>query len=83
MSRFPEYEQRAKELDQYAQERKRNPEPIAMKIESRVPSKWRFIDLETMDVWRWDVESNRYRREGIMGRLELLMVDKLQLGCDR
>jgi hypothetical protein len=25
-----------------------------MTITSRVPSKWRFVDLETGNIWRWD-----------------------------
>lgn len=29
-------------------------DPVAMTVRSRVPSKWRFVDLETGDAWRWD-----------------------------
>ena len=27
---------------------------VRIVIETRVPSKWRFVDLETGDVWKWE-----------------------------
>jgi len=38
----------------YEKEREAHAQPVEMTIRSRVPSKWRFVDLETGDVWRWD-----------------------------
>jgi hypothetical protein len=39
--------------DDYRAEREAHPECVEMTIKSRVPSKWRFVDLETGDVWQW------------------------------
>jgi hypothetical protein len=39
--------------DDYRAEREAHPECVEMTIRSRVPSKWRFVDLETGDVWQW------------------------------
>ena len=41
----------------YNRERERNREKGVthkITIETRVPSKWRFVDLETGDVWLWN-----------------------------
>ena len=41
----------------YDAERARNKETnkeVAITIRTFVPSKWRFQDLETGDVWKWD-----------------------------
>jgi len=27
---------------------------VKIGIETRVPSKWRFVDQETGDIWKWD-----------------------------
>jgi hypothetical protein len=78
-----DYAERAKEMEAWGQERERNPEPTAMTIESRVPTKWRFVDLETLDVWRWDAEEKRFRREGLLSKLELMMVDQVRFPCER
>lgn len=46
----------------YDNEREDNQTPVQMTIKSRVPSKWRFADLETGDVWRFDAATGRFRR---------------------
>lgn len=38
----------------YEKERESHGKPIKMEISSKVPSKWRFVDLETGDIWKWD-----------------------------
>lgn len=38
----------------YEEERQAHAEGVSMTITSRVPSKWRFVDLETGNIWRWD-----------------------------
>jgi len=47
----------------YQAEREAHPECVDMTISSRVPSKWRFVDLETGDVWKW--------RDGTFKRADL------------
>jgi|APIni6443716594_1056825.scaffolds.fasta_scaffold00024_33 hypothetical protein len=37
----------------YTKERKAHKNCVSIKIETKVPSKWRFVDLETGDVWAW------------------------------
>ena len=37
----------------YQAEREDSKELTELKIRTRVPSKWRLVDLETGDVWRW------------------------------
>lgn len=52
---------RAKELDEkgYDLERYGNRDELtAATIRTRVPSKWRFVDLETGDVWKLDDEGH-------------------------
>jgi len=40
----------------YKAERESNENLLhVIKIHTRVPSKWRFVDLETGHVWRWSV----------------------------
>ena len=39
--------------NKWDRERRTTP-PTTMEIVSRVPSKWRFVDLETGDIWRWE-----------------------------
>lgn len=36
----------------FEDERKRHPKGVKIEINTRVPSKWRFVDLETGDIWR-------------------------------
>lgn len=43
-------------------EREAHLELVRIVIETRVPSKWRFVDLETGDVWRWDELLGRFQR---------------------
>jgi len=75
--------ERDKEMKAWGEERERNIGPTDMTISSRVPTKWRFVDLETLDVWRWDAEEKRFRRDGLLGKLELelMMVDKVRFPC--
>lgn len=57
-------------LDRFEKERQAHDKPVKMTIESKVPSKWRFVDLETGDVWRWDrkdrglAQKGNFRRAG-------------------
>jgi hypothetical protein len=44
----------------YENERANTPEPFIISITTRVPSKWRFVDLETGDVWEWLPVSQRF-----------------------
>jgi hypothetical protein len=46
----------------FERERERHLEPIKMTIESRVPSKWRFLDLETGDIWQWNEQKDDFSR---------------------
>lgn len=49
-----ENKERIEELEHYRQERKANAKkgaPIEIKIETYVPCKWRFLDLETNEVY--------------------------------
>jgi hypothetical protein len=41
-------------------ENRKNERLVKMTIQTRVPSKWRFHDLETGDVWRWDNVRNGF-----------------------
>ena len=45
---------KAKKLSHYELERQSHNEPISIKISTKVPSKWRFCDLETNKVYKWD-----------------------------
>lgn len=49
----------------YDTERERNPDPIDISIHTRVPSKWRWVDLETGDVWKY--EDGRFTRATDLG----------------
>lgn len=43
-----------KEYQEFRERSIKNNEPLAsIKIETRVPQKWRFVDLETKEVWQW------------------------------
>lgn len=44
----------------YEEERKAHKEPVDMTISSKVPSKWRFVDMETGQVWKWDEERETF-----------------------
>lgn len=35
---------------------------VKLVIETRVPSKWRMVDKETGDVWRWDDKESKWTR---------------------
>jgi hypothetical protein len=41
-------------MSDYRAERAAHLEPVNLVITTRVPSKWRFADLETGDIWRSD-----------------------------
>jgi hypothetical protein len=41
--------------------------PVEMTIRSLVPSKWRFVDLETGDIWKWDTEKKAFTRSDLQG----------------
>lgn len=44
----------------WEKERQAHKKPVDMTISSRVPSKWRFVDLETGDIWKWDEKKGRF-----------------------
>lgn len=46
----------------YDNERQDNPRPLPITLNTRVPSKWRFVDLETGEVWRWDQALGQFRQ---------------------
>lgn len=49
----------------FERERERNRKAgrfVTLKIETRVPSKWRMVDLETGDIWKWNERLGRWRR---------------------
>lgn len=55
-------------MDQWDDERERNSDsPVEMTIRSRVPSKWRFVDLETGDIWRYDQERGTFTAAELSG----------------
>jgi hypothetical protein len=33
---------------------------VKIQIETLVPSKWRFVDQETGNIWKWDVMNNKF-----------------------
>lgn len=35
---------------------------VKLVIETRVPSKWRMVDKETGDVWRWNDKESKWTR---------------------
>jgi hypothetical protein len=46
----------------YEKERQAHPKPVSMTISSRAPSKWRFVDLETGHIWKY--ENGRFTADG-------------------
>lgn len=38
------------------------PNSQEMTINSKCPDKWLFVDLETGDIWRWDMTPGQFRR---------------------
>jgi hypothetical protein len=52
---------------------------VTIKIDTRVPSKWRFVDLETNQVWLWDNARGMFRRTNDVqvndARAELVPMD--------
>lgn len=46
-------EVRKSQLADIRRERRRSKTSTRITIETKVPSKWRFHDLETGDVWKW------------------------------
>lgn len=53
-------------LIDYTAERKLHDKPVKITISSKVPNKWRFVDLETGDIWKW----SEVRKGFIIGDLE-------------
>lgn len=47
---------------EYQRERDAHDTDVKMTISSKVPSKWRFVDLETNDVWEWNEKRNTFTR---------------------
>jgi hypothetical protein len=33
-----------------------------IEIETHCPAKWRFLDLETGEIWVWDVDNHMFKR---------------------
>lgn len=59
-----EDEDRIQELEHYREERKRNAHKgrvVELKIQTYVPCKWRFIDLETGEAWMGDHDGSLKR----------------------
>lgn len=51
--------------DLFREERRLNEKAsrtVEITIKTRVPSKWRFVDLETGDVWKWDELENKFKK---------------------
>lgn len=51
-----------KQLRDWEKEREKNRKlgrMVKIDITTRVPSKWRFVDQETGDIWKWDDEKGR------------------------
>jgi hypothetical protein len=44
----------------YDIERQQHDNPIDIKISTKVPNKWRFCDLETQQVYKWDEARNDF-----------------------
>jgi len=42
-----------KSREEYETERRTSTGPVDITIRTHVPDKWRFVDLETGDVWKW------------------------------
>lgn len=50
-------------LEAYEAERDRNRGAgrlVTLTVQTRVPSKWRLVDKETGDVWRWDDKESKW-----------------------
>lgn len=56
---------RPKKQTAYDLERQAHEKPVDMTISSKVPSKWRFCDLETQDIWKYDEN----RKSFVVGEL--------------
>lgn len=52
------------QIDAFQKERESNSEIVVISINTRVPSKWRFVDLETGDIWKWDGATFKRSEEG-------------------
>jgi hypothetical protein len=52
----------ARRTDERVANRAAFPEPVDITIRTRVPSKWRFVDQETGEVWRWDYDQRTFVR---------------------
>ena len=50
--------------NQYEIERQNSKGVVSIVINTRVPSKWRLVDLETGDIWKWGGKSSKYVRMG-------------------
>lgn len=50
----------------YSHERHEHPTPVEILIRTKVPSKWRFVDLETGDVWQWDELHGAFSRVAML-----------------
>lgn len=35
---------------------------VEITIKTHVPGKWRFVDLETGDIWKWDEVENKFTK---------------------
>jgi len=53
-------------INKYEQERLNHKEPVNITISTKVPSKWRFVDLETKDIWVWDEKENKFIKADII-----------------
>ena len=47
---------------QFNLERNNHAKPVNITISTKVPSKWRFMDTETQEVWQWDEKHNTFVR---------------------
>ncbi len=52
--------------NKYELERQNHKDPINITIFTKVPSKWRFVDLETKDIWEWDEKESIFKRAKII-----------------
>ena len=51
----------AQKVTKYDREREAHKATVQISIRTKAPSKWRFVDLETGDVWRWDEYNGTYQ----------------------
>lgn len=63
--------------EKIAKERESNGSLVSITIKSHVPSKWRFVDLETGDIWKWD--DNTLKHGGDLDYLGYVQVPNLSL----